>query len=180
MLGLPLSRLIPRQADRREIVELAVGDIGVGAVVEVLDAHQEATVRRAGEEPRQHGRTQVADVQISRWAGSKPAGGHARNLTNRAPKGRGATGNQRTRPGRTSPRLKVSGCSSCAYVHERGSRSGRSGTNERSLPAFQREPSFRRGVRPPVMWAAQFHGWASKLVTRGCNSVNSRRRSAIG
>jgi hypothetical protein len=35
-------------------------------------------------------------------------------------------------------------------------RSGRSGTNERSLPAFQREVSFFRGVRSPASWAAPF------------------------
>ena len=73
MLGLPFGRLVPGQADRREIVELAVGDVGVGAVVEIFDAHQEATARRAGEQPRQHGGAQVADVQIGRRAGREPA-----------------------------------------------------------------------------------------------------------
>ena len=89
VLGLEFHRAVPRQTERGEIVELSGGDVGVGAVVEILDPHQKPTAGGAGEQPRQHRRAQVADVQISRWAGSKPAGGHARNLTNRAPTGEG-------------------------------------------------------------------------------------------
>ena len=73
VLGLPLGRLIPRQADRRQIVELAVADVGIGAVVEIVDANQETTAGRMGEQPRQHGGTQIADVQVGRRARREPA-----------------------------------------------------------------------------------------------------------
>jgi hypothetical protein len=60
--GLVLGRLVPRQPDRGEVGELACSDLGGGAVVEVLDPDQEPPARRAGEQPRQHGSAQVADV----------------------------------------------------------------------------------------------------------------------
>ncbi len=59
-------------------------------------------------------------------------------------------------------------------------RSGRSGVNDRSLPAFQREPAASVGVRVPASCAAAAHGWVSGSVTRGWSSANSSRRTAIG
>ena len=59
-------------------------------------------------------------------------------------------------------------------------RSGRSGTNDRSLPTFHRLYSELRGVRVPGSCFAQFHGCPSKLVTSGCSSPNSSRRRAMG
>src|SRR5262249_50646959 len=54
------------------------------------------------------------------------------------------------------------------------------GTNERSLPAFQRLISFLRGVRSPSICFAQSHGWPSNVVTSDCSSVNNFLRVAIG
>ena len=73
VMRLPLGGLIPREADRREVVELACGDVGVGAVVEIVDPHQEAPAGGTGEQPCQHRGAQVADVQVGRRAGREPA-----------------------------------------------------------------------------------------------------------
>ena len=62
MLSLPLDRSVPGKTDRGEVVELAGGDVGVGAIVEIIDAHHEAPRRGTGEQPCQHGGSQVADV----------------------------------------------------------------------------------------------------------------------
>ena len=59
-------------------------------------------------------------------------------------------------------------------------RSGRSGTNDRSFCAFHRLCSASRGVRVPSSCAAQAHGWPSKEVTSGWSSAKSSRRFAIG
>ena len=92
MRRLPLDRSVPGEAEGGEIVELAAGDVGVGAVVEIVDAHQEAPPGRTGEQPRQHGGAQVADVQVGRRARGEPARagwGHARNLAE-LPRSQGA------------------------------------------------------------------------------------------
>ena len=73
MLRLPLDRPVPGEADRGEIVELSGSDVGVRAIVEIVDAHQEASARGTGEQPCQHGGSQVADVQVGRRAGGEPA-----------------------------------------------------------------------------------------------------------
>ena len=62
--------LVPGEPDGGEVVELAVGDVGEGAVVEIIDADQESAAGRAGEQPRQHGGAQIADVQVGRRAGA--------------------------------------------------------------------------------------------------------------
>ena len=59
-------------------------------------------------------------------------------------------------------------------------RSGRSGTNDRSLPTFQRLYWELRGVRVPASSCAQFHGCPSNVVTSGSSSALSSRRTAIG
>jgi hypothetical protein len=59
-------------------------------------------------------------------------------------------------------------------------RSGRSGTNDRSLPTFHRLYSELRGVRTPSGGFAQFHGWLSNVVTSGSSSARRERRVAIG
>ena len=59
-------------------------------------------------------------------------------------------------------------------------RSGRSGTNERSFFGFQRLPSALRGVRASAISASQSQGCPSNVVTHGCSSARSARRRSIG
>ena len=58
-------------------------------------------------------------------------------------------------------------------------RSGRSGTNDRSLPTFHRLYWELRGVRVSAS-LAQFHGCPSNVVTSGSSSARSDRRTDIG
>src|SRR5665648_728989 len=58
-------------------------------------------------------------------------------------------------------------------------RSGRSGTNPRSLPAFHRLAAASVGVRVPPDGAAAVQGWSAESVTSGCSAANSSRRRCI-
>jgi hypothetical protein len=74
--GLPDHLAVPVQADRAQVAELALGRAGLdAALVEVLHPHQEARAGAAGEEPREHGRAEVADVQRAGRAGREAAVG---------------------------------------------------------------------------------------------------------
>ena len=70
---LVLGRTVPVEADRGEVAELTVGDVLGRAVVEVLDADQEAAAGGPGEQPRQQRGADVADVQVRRRARREPA-----------------------------------------------------------------------------------------------------------
>ena len=60
-------------------------------------------------------------------------------------------------------------------------RSGRSGTNDRSLPTFHRLYWELRGVRVPASSdLAQFQGCPSNVVNSGSSSARRARRVAIG
>ena len=67
---------VPVQADRREVGELTRLGAGPDAV-EVLDADQELAAGGAGEQPREQGGAQVADMQVAGRAGGEAARGCA-------------------------------------------------------------------------------------------------------
>src|SRR5690606_21408534 len=76
--GLADHRPVPVEPDRAEVgdlpgLERAVGD----AVVEVLHPQDERRSLRAGEQPGDEGGAQVAEVQLTGWAGSEASDGHA-------------------------------------------------------------------------------------------------------
>ena len=54
VFGLPGGGTVPREPECGEVGELTPGDVGVGAIVEVLDVHQGLPPARTGEHPRQH------------------------------------------------------------------------------------------------------------------------------
>src|SRR5664279_5012918 len=72
-LGLVHDRAVPVQTDRRQIGQL--GRVGArDHPVQVFHAHQEPSAAAPGEQPGQQGGAEVADVQVSRRAGSESAG----------------------------------------------------------------------------------------------------------
>jgi hypothetical protein len=63
-LGLPHRRLVPVEAKRPEIVELAALVLGARTLrIEILDAHEKARRLRAREQPRDQRGAQAAEVQ---------------------------------------------------------------------------------------------------------------------
>ena len=83
MRRLPQWFLVPGDSDRGQVGQLALGDIGVGAVVQILDPDQEPAIGRPGEQPRQRCGAKVADVQIGRRAGCEPSGARRRHGVHR-------------------------------------------------------------------------------------------------
>ncbi len=68
-LRLPLHAPVPVEADRREIVDLVALPLGPrAALVEILDAEDEAGSLRAREEPGEQCRAQVPEVERTGWA----------------------------------------------------------------------------------------------------------------
>ena len=67
--GLPDHLAVPVEADRAQVVQLALGRAGLhAALVEVLHPHEEAGAGAAGRQPREQRRAEVADVQGARRA----------------------------------------------------------------------------------------------------------------
>lgn len=67
LLGLRHDRAVEGEAEGREVAELVGGDGSIGSVaVQILHPQPQATSRGVGEQPRQHGRAQVAQVQRGR------------------------------------------------------------------------------------------------------------------
>lgn len=62
---------VPIEAEFREVGQLPVPG-ALADAVEVFDAHEKPSAGGPGEQPRQHGRPQVAEVQVAGRAGREP------------------------------------------------------------------------------------------------------------